>query len=370
MGWKLFRKLGSAGFLLLALAACHPARESTAEHAPRRTAVPLFTLGSPGGGPAEFGTVRSVLLDRAGSVYVVDPSNKSLSVFDSTGRFVRHIGREGAGPGEYRDPYSSAWLNDRLALLDPGGARIGVYDSADRWVGSWPVRPITGGQFIRLYRTPPTFWAYAVAPSARDGLLVHYGADGPTDTLPFVRPASGLAEGRVCERPDKGISFFSAPFGAALLEIPTPAGTRALALSTAYRIAFVGKTGDTLSLIEREIPPAAISDAEWELAEADWRQFRREWPTASCDRGEFFRPAAKPPLSFLFYDDAGRLWVEVVTPGGPEYDVFDGKSRLQFTVQGLPSAGGVDPSVAGDRIALVGRDSADVPVVRVFRIPR
>jgi len=337
--------------------------------APRWNAEQVLVLGAPAG-PTEFGSVRSVLLDQAGSLYVVDPSRRTLSIFDSTGRFVRQLGRDGAGPGEYRDPYSVAWVDGQLALLDPGNFRLGLYDSTGRWKNSWPVSRITGDQGIRLYRTPPTFWTYGFrsAGAQLEGIFIRYTTAGPGDTLPFIRPASASASGRLCESPGKGIRFFAAPFGAALLQIPTPSGTRALALSTAYRIAFLDSAGDTVRVIEREIPPTSVSNAEWEEANAGWLKFRRDWPTATCDGGDFSRPAAKPPLAWLFYDDRGRLWVETVTPDGPRYDVFAESGALLGSVTGLPATGGVDPSVARQRVAIAGKDSADIPIIRVFRL--
>lgn len=336
---------------------------------PARSASLVAVVGA-SGDSHEFGSVRSVLLAPDGALYVADPSYLAVSVFDSTGRFVRQLGREGAGPGEYRDPYSLAWLGERLALLDPGNARISVYDTPGDGATSRSVQPISGGQFIRLYRTPPTFWSYSFRTTAEgsEGVFVQHTPAGPADSVPLLRPAAGGSTGRRCDRPDGGISFFSAPFGPVLLQIPTPEGLRALTLTTHYRIAFLTPQGDTVRVIERDAPTVPVSDAEWAEANAEWSAFRAEWPTAVCNVGEFARPASKPPLVFFFYDDVGRLWVELNSESGPRYDVFDGTGRLQATVSGLPPSGGVDPSVAGERIAFVGRDSADTPVVRLFRI--
>lgn len=125
-------------------------------NAPIWSANLVYTLGG-SEGPTEFGSIRSVLLSGDQSLYVADPSYVAVSVFDSTGRFVRQLGREGSGPGEYRDPYSLAWLGRGLALLDPGNSRIGLYEPSGGWATSWNVPRVSGGQFIRLYRTPPTF---------------------------------------------------------------------------------------------------------------------------------------------------------------------------------------------------------------------
>ncbi|MEO5800824.1 MAG: 6-bladed beta-propeller, partial [Gemmatimonadales bacterium] len=318
----------------------------------------------------EFGSIRSVLLAADGSLYVADPSNRVVSVFDSAGRFVRQLGREGRGPGEYRDPYSLAWLGPRLALLDPGNARIAFYEPSGEATSSPNVPSISGGQFIRLYRTPPAFWSYSFRATAggSEGIFVQHSEAGTADSLPLIKLAAGAAVGRRCTRPDEGISFFSAPFGPELLQIPSPDGLLVAALTSGYAIAFVNRQGDTVRMLKRDIRAAPVSDAEWSEANADWVAFRAKWPTAACDLGEFSRPKFKPPLQFIFYDDVGRLWVELTTADGPRYDVFDATGRLQVSIAGLPSTGGVDPSVAGKRIAIVGRDSADAPVVRIYRI--
>ena len=353
--------------LVVLLPACRSPEARPA--VPESRATLLYTVGA-AGGSVELGEIRSLLLDPQGGLYVVDPSHKTLTRFDSTGRLVRQFGREGAGPGEYRRPYSIAWLEGRLALLDPGNVRLTLYDSAGGWVASWPVQPITGGQVIRLYRTPPDFWAYGIrrVDNRSETVFIHYSATGPVDTLPVLRPPEGFAQGRMCNRPDKAITFFDQPFGPTFIVIPAPGGLRAVVTTSAYRIALLDRQGDTVRVIERSAATAPITDAEWEAANEEWRKFRAEWPTASCDRADFSRPAAKPPLAHLFYDDGGRLWVELIAPDGPRYDVFGPDGRLELTVTGLPASGGRDPSVAGDRIALAGEDSTGVPVVRVFRI--
>ena len=376
--------------LVLIVQACGPSRRADSElsvnvdnsgsypvvkstgTAPQWTAESLFDLGTSDGGPTEFGAIRSILMGRTGSLYVVDSKNRIVSIFDSTGAFQRQLGRQGGGPAEYQNPYSLAWLGDYIALLDPGNVRLSVYDSAGRWVASWPVQPITGGQMIRLYRTPPTFWAYSLrnVGERRQGAFVRYTRTGPTDSIVVGLPQGGVAKTAVCNGPGKGISYFVAPFGSSHLVIPNSRGERAIATTSTYRITFVNEKGDTLRALERTAEPPAITDAEWEAATAEWNKFRRDYPSVPCDQSGFTRPATKPVLAFLFYDDVGQLWVEVATPEGSVYDVFDYTARLVASVHGLPPTGGIDPAVSGDRIAFVGEDSSDVPVVHVYRLTR
>jgi hypothetical protein len=341
--------------------------------AERWQAAPLFTIGAIEGGAIEFGSVRSVLLDSAGVLVVVDDRNRTVNEFDSTGAFVRQIGRDGAGPGEYRNPYSVAWLDGNLALLDPGNTRLAVFDRAGKWVTSWPVQPLTGGQMVRLYRTPPAFsaFAYRRIEGGSQNLYVPYTPSGPQDTVALAPRPTDLERGIMCNRPDKAISFYSNPYAASFVQIPLGGGRQAIARTDAYRIAVLGKAGDTTLVITGDATPSPVTDADWKAGMADWEKFRVDWPTAQCDRTSFTRPPVKPVLNWLFLDGEGRLWVEVESSEGIRYDVFDDAGRPVASVDGLPRSDGLDPSVTGRRAAFVVRDSTtDAAAVRVFRLQR
>lgn len=318
-----------------------------------------------------FGGVRSVLLDSAGRVYVVDPSYVQLSVFDTTGALVTHWGRKGSGPGEYQLPYSIAWVGDSLALLDPGVPRIMLLGPDGRWAGEWPYARYTGSNVIRLYRTPTGFWALGIrrAEGKLTRTFVRYDAMGPRDTLDVFLPPGFVSAGAECRRPDGSISFFTAPFGPLPFAIPDADGRQHAVTTTSYRVALLAPgTFDTLRVIERPVVGAPITDAEWAEASRELADWRAKTPDEHCDRESWDRPAAKPPVEWIFLDDEGRLWVQVLTADGRAFDVFGSDGVLEATVTGLPSAGDVDPSVVNGRVAIVVRDSNDVASVVLYRL--
>jgi hypothetical protein len=64
-----------------------------------------LSIGGPDArGDAAFGPTRSVVVDDAGAVYVLDQQAAEVRVFDASGRPVRTIGRKGQGPGELEFP--------------------------------------------------------------------------------------------------------------------------------------------------------------------------------------------------------------------------------------------------------------------------
>lgn len=90
--------------------------EAAGEDAPIR-AVALQELWRIGGDTQDaneiFGVITDVCLDAEGNLYVVDRQLSRISVFDAAGAFLRTIGREGDGPGEFRRPYR--------VFVTPGG---------------------------------------------------------------------------------------------------------------------------------------------------------------------------------------------------------------------------------------------------------
>ena len=107
-------------------------------------------------------------IDDDGNVYVVDSNAHRIAVFDSDGEWLRDIGREGQGPGEFQYPRSIAIVDGMLHVIDIRRRATQVFRldgdfvELDRWpetqsVGSmvpevW--RTSTGGAVVRLISAP------------------------------------------------------------------------------------------------------------------------------------------------------------------------------------------------------------------------
>src|SRR5690606_34931749 len=90
-------------------------------------------------GPEEytFGSVVSMAVDSAGTMYVLDQQALTVRAYDEDGRHVRDTGRPGAGPGELKQPHGLDFTPDgRLAVRDFGNARINFYDPTGASVGT------------------------------------------------------------------------------------------------------------------------------------------------------------------------------------------------------------------------------------------
>ena len=105
-------------------------------------------------GPQEtvFSAISGVAIGKNWEIAVFDESDHRLQVFDRKGRLLRVLGREGAGPGEYRSNTGLVFTSDNGVMqLDPGNSRINRYSGDGASVGSLSVqRVVRGGRGLAL----------------------------------------------------------------------------------------------------------------------------------------------------------------------------------------------------------------------------
>ena len=137
----------AAALLLVSLAACEdaaPEQTMVADSAGIRVVsnaapdIPLdwtftrtLTLGGREEGPESFYSVneRTVGVDDASRIYVLDTDGHRLLVFDDDGSHLRTLGREGEGPGEIAWPIRLNVRPDGTALIeDIGRGRVHGFD--------------------------------------------------------------------------------------------------------------------------------------------------------------------------------------------------------------------------------------------------
>lgn len=118
----------------------------------------VFTIGElQGTSEATFTAISAVAVDKTGSVFVADPRERRIVVFDSLRRFVRTIGRAGSGPGEFTAPVALMLFADSLLAFDRGLLRASVFSK--------------GGEFRRAFALDRPHLE-SLAADARTGFLI------------------------------------------------------------------------------------------------------------------------------------------------------------------------------------------------------
>jgi hypothetical protein len=339
-----------------------------------------LTLGSVGldGAPEshEFGRISGLVSDHEGRIYVADGSE--IRVFDPSGTLVRRFGGAGAGPGEIRSAQSIGWIGDTLAVLDPGNGRLGLFTRTGAWVGQRPYMALSGSG-IRLHPV-----------GLREIYMPFIGSVGQTVGLVFVRQTDGGASDTLIAYLDQsgsdsewgrrgnamrvvcthsggsGISSYNADLSPKSILVPAPDRLRAVAWGSEYRIAMIDAAGDTIRVIERDLPARPIADAEWVEEQRKFDEFLDTLEDESCDSRTLPRPTERRLLLGIYFDADGQMWVERDTGSGTAFDVFDHTGRLIATLDTPTRLDRVPPYVRDSRLYMVITDELDVEYVKVI----
>lgn len=314
-----------------------------------------------------FTNAVSVIADRTGQVYVADMGEGRIRVFDSTGGLLRSIGRHGAGPAEFQDLYSLAWLGDTLVALDPGNSRVGLLTRDGSWLGQRQTQRISGRDVTLMSSGEAVFAPGYMAKERRlVRTLVRHTALGVADTieLPDLRAGQPPA-GIDCQFPG-GIRVFSLPFASRPLIEVDPGGNLVLARSGEYRIAVVTPKGDTLRVIEALASPRAVFPAEWNDSLTPMRSWKKEHAGVQCTGEEPAAPRTRPVLEGIWFDDRHQMWVERRDMQGHAYDVFDSSGVLFASMTAPERDPWVPPYVRGGRLYIVALNEAGGQEVKIY----
>jgi hypothetical protein len=331
-------------------------------------------------GAGELIRPQDVTMDAAGRLYVAESDPALIKQYDSLGRFIRTIGRNGSGPGEY----GTAFLASRgghLFVHDPRGSRTSLFDTAGRYLTSWKSAccywmaidaGLDGTVSVPTFSAPPPgttgpnpytreYLRYDSTGTLRDSILIPSGPEGK-----FWFIGSDLQHARV---------ITSVPFVPEAVMGLAPDGSVLRGWSGGYRIV-VSRTGiDTAAIFGRAWTPVPIPDAVRSAAvESQVRNFKAY--DQSLVRAAFHLadvPTTAPSFDWIGQDDRGYRWIRLSQPAdttGTLFDIFDRSGAYLGQVAGSTYLRGYALHLAGDHLLCIGEDADGLPLVIVYRIDR
>lgn len=322
-------------------------------------------IGGTNVGPYTLGRVRAIAVDRLERVYVADMFSKTVKVFDRLGFLVRELGREGQGPGEFRDPVGLAWLSDAtLLVVDYRNARYSMYDTAGLHIED-KVRPPLGS----LWPWPGVIQKdHIVEPVVQTGayqlaLVDSEETSAPVRYFPYPLATIPPEEWRpaIYSRTETSVRRVPVPFGARYVWSLDGMGGVWVGSSAEYKLVHRTLDGRVLGEARRSITPPPVTPTERARAVQGLgpgvpSQELRRIP----DRKPFFR---------ALVPDSARLLVIREGDGGDWLmDVFEDYRFVGSTP--LPDRPDVDvrPIVRDHAMWMVALDSLDVPMVVRYRM--
>jgi hypothetical protein len=368
--------------------------------------VPDVTIGSfEGADEYMFGRVRSLAAAPDGSIYAYDSHAKELRKYAPDGTYVATFGREGGGPGEYRQPDGGlAVLPDgRVVLRDPGNARLSVYSPDGDYLDGWRI-PIPFNTPRKLYTDEAgNTYTMILLDTEADvteytfGLL-RYGPDGsPGDTLRAPRfdfEPSQLIARIIGDSGNPVTSIYDVPFTPTASWAYSHLGYFVGGVATRYALDLFIAPDRVLRIERANWEPVPVLAAEREERErittANLRQTQPDWRW----NGDPI-PDTKPPYRRIYIGERGRIWVwlhqearkieseeegEELRPSEipPQtwwepvaFDVFEPDGRYLGMVRAPDGfSRSPRPFMRGDTVWAVVRGELEVPYVVRFHIQR
>jgi hypothetical protein len=333
----------------------------------------------------QFTRVTGALRLANGRIAVANGASQEIRFYDATGKYIRAVGGQGGGPGEFRG-LGPIWLlrGDSIFAFDIMQQRLSVFSPEGEFVRSSQLERVPGGgmPFASGALRDGSVVARVIgsAGGATEGLqrrsetYFHYSTDGTMlDTISiqpgserFVQTQSG---GGALMR----MSITTPLFGHT--QVASVNGERAVfGDNESYELAVYTPDGVLERLIRRRQAPRPVTDDALEALlktrlDAISDPGRRQ--TMERSYREIPHPSTMPFYEAALLDDGGNLWVREFQPvpaASPAWTVFDTDGRMLGAVS-LPDR--FRPTQIGTDFVLgVWSDDLDVQHVRMYRLEK
>jgi len=316
-----------------------------AESIERPTTIELEEVWRIGGEDDEeiFGVITDIMADNDGNFYLLDAQLNEIKVYSEDGEYLRTIGREGEGPGEFRGAFSMFQVpGGNIGVLQAFPSKIIVLTPEGDPAGEFPLPEPPDGGFRVLFS----------AEYAGDNLVLIYGVNLPsesgftqTSVLSLV-DAKGEKEVRLHSQ-DATMSAATALIAEKEWDVfrnrwTSSADGRAFSAVNfgEYSINVWNSEGVLERVIHREYPEHVRSDEEKDRLLEIYKGFTRQIPIPNI---KYEIEDSFNQIRTLQARDDGTLWVQ--TSRGANglkegvaaiYDVFDEQGRFtrQVTLEG------------------------------------
>lgn len=345
----------------------------------------LHTIQPAEGEAGELMQPQDLALTEDGTLLVSESNDAHVKVFDATGRYLRRIGRNGDGPGEFRVAFLAA-RGDTLLVQDPQTARASTFRISD-------------GTFLGARPTTCCYWQSLGVDGAGRAILpanhspgdsasrsatawVRLGFGGTDADTVFVwqgrqrstEPYWQVGDGKTLQM------RMPVPYAPREAETVDQRGGWVTAWTGDYLLRATRTGNDTVALFGRPFTAPPVSAAEKTrlvetrvAAMSDGGRVPEAMLRAGMTPDKI--PDRRPAFESLMGDATGRIWVPRLLDDSAsvvEFDLF-GADRRWLDVVRIPKSEWTDGAFApvawgADRVAVAFEDEDGRPGVRVFAI--
>jgi len=287
-----------------------------------------------------IGNINSAVANDEGRVYLADPDQKTIHVFQPDGTFIKSIGKEGKGPGEFGNISSLQADEKNLYAYDFSQRRINVFVLENLTFSHTISLMLEDGDIEELSGTYPS--SYYVLPD--NIVLVSFAQPFGTDASQDERMAlyykvnhesrimsdkifsTRLAE-FLMDRSNGGVMIWFSPYGGRPIVETSLSGNIFSAWSKEFLIHIYSQSGEQLGAWYYPFQKAALSRDE-AINYHDDENYKR------MARNDDI-PETWPALNSMFTDDQERLWISTIVEDREVYQWWvmseDGEPLATFT---------------------------------------
>lgn len=299
---------------------------------PVRSGVVDLQLGTDPNDPDQaFGQIIGLVLDDSLRIFVADSQADQIKMFSPEGEFLTTIGGPGDGPAEFRrlgeirfGPKGAFWVNTPTALkvFDVRGSEpellrsIPILDLRSQGQVIWFPPMLDASDTIRIMvfrnlNRPHPGWERRYYQIDTLGQQLGFIALPPAHPPDSIR-MSGRMEYRRPGRDPILIEGFG-PYPEGSLLAYAPDGPSVRVLNSRYAIELFDVRGEPTGEIVRSMIGPRVSQPERDSIAV----VLEDAETQTRSQGGIFTappiPERKPPIQRVWYDQSGRLWVQLYT---------------------------------------------------------
>ena len=308
---------------------------------------------------------------------MLDGGDRTIRVYDSAGRFVRRIGREGEGPGEFSRPVRVRVYGDTITVTDARLSRISRFrrDGTHNETVPLPAPAGLGFSDLRVLRDGLQLGTMIFRASLGDA-----ATRDPYVRVILLRSGSPRADTVATFQSSAAIWHVVGGKGSWGVE-PTALGTgAAIAVDGDSLVAIVDGTSGVVQWYvpgpnglvatrrtELGVRSRPVTDDDRRAADAALHARSPNLPP----RVEFVMPPARSAVTGrAFFDDGHDLWVELNGDDGSQ-----GRVWARVAPDGTVSCASAPTQLTlraarGDVLYGVWTDAQDAETVRVYRLKR
>ncbi|MEX2281667.1 MAG: 6-bladed beta-propeller, partial [Gemmatimonadota bacterium] len=334
--------------------------------------------------------MRDVVIRPDGSMYVTQPSERTIKVYDRAGRFVRSIGRQGSGPGEFDNSVGEiGFVGDTLFAVSATNQLMHLF------------RP--DGVHLRSFRLPhaviddpalyPAPFTLLLGRVLADGSILAYPRLGGTGERPPSPVLRVTREGRIINviarrqvaggtlrlRQGQGVLIMTLPFSTADITAVPPKGDALVLASgrppttqkdTSFSVSRIALNGATVFQRWIRYRPMPLERSQVDsmivarVREAGRGRFN---PQPIPDSATRQVPKFLPPVTAVVAGADGTTWIRREETGGPAaWLVLDSKGNpiAQLTLPRTFTLKAADATHVWATIT----DELDIPYVVRYRV--